>query len=211
MQEKFHEHIVADIELSMMLVFLEVVVIRCWAWFIPKFFLGTSQCLPLHLAIEIFVLKFEKKMNITFASMILQELHDSHRKVLTPIKPSNYQLPDDRTSFFVLGSLYNSKVFELNPVFCDFSDCFPLKFLFTLCEGITCGGIDSILKCCQQGEVEFRSILFMPPVKNEDLLNKKIKNIRLYVKRVFILDDFDGELVSEFVYTNSFIIFKWSC
>ncbi|KAK8969454.1 hypothetical protein KSP40_PGU003844 [Platanthera guangdongensis] len=50
-----------------------------------------------------------------------------------------------------------------------------------------------------EGEVEFRSILFVPPVKNEDLLNKKTKNIRLYVKRVFISDDFDGELFPRYL------------
>ena len=50
-----------------------------------------------------------------------------------------------------------------------------------------------------QGEVEFRSVLYIPgmgPLNNEDVVNPKSKNIRLYVKRVFISDDFDGELVS---------------
>ena len=47
-----------------------------------------------------------------------------------------------------------------------------------------------------QGEVEFRSILFVPAVKKDDIVNLKTKNIRLYVKRVFISDDFDGELVN---------------
>ena len=50
-----------------------------------------------------------------------------------------------------------------------------------------------------QGEVEFRSVLYIPgmgPLNNEDVMNPKTKNIRLYVKRVFISDDFDGELVS---------------
>lgn len=49
---------------------------------------------------------------------------------------------------------------------------------------------------CLQGEVEFRSILFVPAVKKDDIVNFKTKNIRLYVKRVFISDDFDGELVN---------------
>lgn len=52
-----------------------------------------------------------------------------------------------------------------------------------------------------QGEVEFRSVLYIPgmgPLNNEDVINPKTKNIRLYVKRVFISDDFDGELVSYF-------------
>lgn len=46
-----------------------------------------------------------------------------------------------------------------------------------------------------QGEVEFRSILYVPAVKKDDMIDRKTKNIRLYVKRVFISDDFDGELV----------------
>lgn len=33
------------------------------------------------------------------------------------------------------------------------------------------------------------------PTGKNDLVNPKTKNIRLYVKRVFISDDFDGELV----------------
>lgn len=36
-------------------------------------------------------------------------------------------------------------------------------------------------------------------MNNEDVVNPKTKNIRLYVKRVFISDDFDGELVSIFI------------
>ncbi|KAL6294921.1 hypothetical protein ACE6H2_003063 [Prunus campanulata] len=49
-----------------------------------------------------------------------------------------------------------------------------------------------------EGEVEFRSVLYIPgmgPLNNEDVVNAKTKNIRLYVKRIFISDDFDGELV----------------
>nr|CAB3483320.1 unnamed protein product [Digitaria exilis] len=48
-----------------------------------------------------------------------------------------------------------------------------------------------------EGEVEFRSVLYVPgmaPLSNEEIMNPKTKNIRLYVKRVFISDDFDGEL-----------------
>jgi heat shock protein beta len=51
-----------------------------------------------------------------------------------------------------------------------------------------------------QGEVEFRSILYVPAIAStgkDDIVNPKTKNIRLYVKRVFISDDFDGELVRE--------------
>ena len=50
-----------------------------------------------------------------------------------------------------------------------------------------------------QGEVEFRSILYVlavAPMGKDDMINPKTKNIRLHVKRVFISDDFDGELVT---------------
>ncbi|URE35750.1 Heat shock protein [Musa troglodytarum] len=53
-----------------------------------------------------------------------------------------------------------------------------------------------------EGEVEFRSVLYIPgmaPLNNEDLINPKTKNIRLYVKRVFISDDFDGELFPRYL------------
>jgi heat shock protein beta len=53
-----------------------------------------------------------------------------------------------------------------------------------------------------QGEVEFRSVLYIPgmgPLNNEEVINPKTKNIRLYVKRVFISDDFDGELVRDVI------------
>uniref|UniRef100_A0A9I9DYR7 Heat shock protein 90-6, mitochondrial n=1 Tax=Cucumis melo TaxID=3656 RepID=A0A9I9DYR7_CUCME len=53
-----------------------------------------------------------------------------------------------------------------------------------------------------EGEVEFRSILYVPavsPMGKEDFLNSKTKNIRLYVKRVFISDDFDGELFPRYL------------
>ncbi|XWS75867.1 hypothetical protein CRYUN_Cryun01aG0128700 [Craigia yunnanensis] len=48
-----------------------------------------------------------------------------------------------------------------------------------------------------EGEVEFHSVLYVPavsPMGRDDIINPKTKNIRLYVKRVFISDDFDGEL-----------------
>jgi heat shock protein beta len=54
-----------------------------------------------------------------------------------------------------------------------------------------------------EGEVEFRSILFVPATKKEDITDRKTKNIRLYVKRVFISDDFDGELVCSILSTHS--------
>ncbi|KAI4357947.1 hypothetical protein L6164_001861 [Bauhinia variegata] len=53
-----------------------------------------------------------------------------------------------------------------------------------------------------EGEVEFRSILYIPgmgPLNNEEVINPKTKNIRLYVKRVFISDDFDGELFPRYL------------
>ncbi|CAN7003312.1 unnamed protein product [Brassica oleracea var. botrytis] len=53
-----------------------------------------------------------------------------------------------------------------------------------------------------EGEVEFRSILYIPgmgPLNNEDVTNPKTKNIRLHVKRVFISDDFDGELFPRYL------------
>ncbi|KQJ90630.1 hypothetical protein BRADI_4g32941v3 [Brachypodium distachyon] len=53
-----------------------------------------------------------------------------------------------------------------------------------------------------EGEVEFRSILYIPgmaPLSNEEIMNPKTKNIRLYVKRVFISDDFDGELFPRYL------------
>ncbi|GFY88868.1 chaperone protein htpG family protein [Actinidia rufa] len=53
-----------------------------------------------------------------------------------------------------------------------------------------------------EGEVEFRSVLYLPgmaPLNNEDIMNPKTKNIRLYVKRVFISDDFDGELFPRYL------------
>ncbi|KAL9225733.1 hypothetical protein vseg_001623 [Gypsophila vaccaria] len=53
-----------------------------------------------------------------------------------------------------------------------------------------------------EGEVEFRSVLYIPgmaPLNNEDVVNPKTKNIRLFVKRVFISDDFDGELFPRYL------------
>ncbi|KAE8075535.1 hypothetical protein FH972_014241 [Carpinus fangiana] len=53
-----------------------------------------------------------------------------------------------------------------------------------------------------EGEVEFRSILYVPaiaPTGKDDIINTKTKNIRLYVKRVFISDDFDGELFPRYL------------
>lgn len=51
----------------------------------------------------------------------------------------------------------------------------------------------------------------MPPVSpmgKDDVVNQKTKNIRLYVKRVFISDDFDGELVRE---ASLDVVFQDTC
>lgn len=48
----------------------------------------------------------------------------------------------------------------------------------------------------------------MAPLSNEDVINPKTKNIRLYVKRVFISDDFDGELVSRNLVTLFNFVFS---
>ncbi|KAL3645502.1 hypothetical protein CASFOL_010682 [Castilleja foliolosa] len=53
-----------------------------------------------------------------------------------------------------------------------------------------------------EGEEEFRSILYVPsiaPTGKDDVVNPKTKNIRLYVKHVFISDDFDGELFPRYL------------
>ncbi|XP_057796689.1 LOW QUALITY PROTEIN: heat shock protein 90-6, mitochondrial [Salvia miltiorrhiza] len=53
-----------------------------------------------------------------------------------------------------------------------------------------------------EGEVEFRSILYVPsmtPSGKDDIINQKTKNIKLFVKRVFISDDFDGELFPRYL------------
>ncbi|KAL1546885.1 heat shock protein 90-6, mitochondrial-like [Salvia divinorum] len=53
-----------------------------------------------------------------------------------------------------------------------------------------------------EGEVEFRSILYVPSMKpsgKDDMINHKTKNIGLFVKGVFISDDFDGELFPRYL------------
>ncbi|RWW33845.1 hypothetical protein BHE74_00022353 [Ensete ventricosum] len=65
-----------------------------------------------------------------------------------------------------------------------------------------------------EGEVEFRSVLYIPgmaPLNNEDIINPKTKNIRLYVKRVFISDDFDGELDYKKFWENFGKLLKLGC
>jgi len=53
-----------------------------------------------------------------------------------------------------------------------------------------------------EGEIEFTSLLFvpgMPPFSQEEAMPTIAKNIRLYVKRVFISDDFGGELMPRYL------------
>eukprot|EP00897_Mesotaenium_endlicherianum_P007740 jgi/Mesen1/6995/ME000365S06129 len=53
-----------------------------------------------------------------------------------------------------------------------------------------------------EGEIEFRSLVFVPgmsPFNTEEFFSAKSKNIRLYVKRVFISDEFDGELFPRYL------------
>ncbi|KAL3683593.1 hypothetical protein R1sor_001615 [Riccia sorocarpa] len=53
-----------------------------------------------------------------------------------------------------------------------------------------------------EGEIEFKSLLYIPgmaPYNTEDMLTQRSKNIRLYVKRVFISDEFDGELFPRYL------------
>lgn len=52
-----------------------------------------------------------------------------------------------------------------------------------------------------QGQIEFRSILFVPgmaPFEQVDM-TKKSRSIRLYVKRVFISDTFDEDLMPRYL------------
>lgn len=82
---------------------------------------------------------------------------------------------------------------------------------FMLCTIFAGLDFDLTLKTAQ-GEVEFRSVLYIPgmgPLNNEDVINPKTKNIRLYVKRVFISDDFDGELVSVSIWILAFNLHKF--
>ncbi|GAQ77691.1 molecular chaperone HtpG [Klebsormidium nitens] len=53
-----------------------------------------------------------------------------------------------------------------------------------------------------EGEIEFTSLLFvpgMPPFTQEEAMPTIAKNIRLYVKRVFISDDFGGDLMPRYL------------
>ncbi|MCO5577797.1 hypothetical protein L7F22_031630 [Adiantum nelumboides] len=52
-----------------------------------------------------------------------------------------------------------------------------------------------------EGEVEFKSLLYIPGMApfSSDESTSKLKNIKLYVKRVFISDDFNGELFPRYL------------
>jgi heat shock protein beta len=53
-----------------------------------------------------------------------------------------------------------------------------------------------------EGEIEFKSLLYIPgmaPFNTDDIMSQKSKNIKLYVKRVFISDEFDGELFPRYL------------
>ncbi|KAJ7526014.1 hypothetical protein O6H91_17G077600 [Diphasiastrum complanatum] len=53
-----------------------------------------------------------------------------------------------------------------------------------------------------EGEIEFKSLLYIPgmaPIGSDEMMGLKTKNIRLYVKRVFISDEFDGELLPRYL------------
>ena len=50
-----------------------------------------------------------------------------------------------------------------------------------------------------EGQVEFRAMLFLPSTVpwelSQDMFNDKVKPMKLFVKRVFISDNFDSELL----------------
>eukprot|EP00271_Cylindrocystis_brebissonii_P009075 TRINITY_DN23695_c0_g1_i1.p1 TRINITY_DN23695_c0_g1~~TRINITY_DN23695_c0_g1_i1.p1 ORF type:complete len:825 (-),score=228.27 TRINITY_DN23695_c0_g1_i1:585-3059(-) len=54
-----------------------------------------------------------------------------------------------------------------------------------------------------EGEIEFRSLLYIPGMApfqpEQNYMSDKQKNIRLYVKRVFISDEFNGELFPRYL------------
>lgn len=53
-----------------------------------------------------------------------------------------------------------------------------------------------------EGEIEFRSLLFIPPmasINTEEMWHSRRGDVRLYVKRVFISDQFNGELFPRYL------------
>lgn len=53
-----------------------------------------------------------------------------------------------------------------------------------------------------EGEIEFRSLLFIPgmaPFDQQNMFSGTNKNLRLYVKRVFISDEFDNDLLPRYL------------
>ena len=54
---------------------------------------------------------------------------------------------------------------------------------------------------CSQGDIEFRSILYVPgmaPFEQQDMMAKS-RAIKLYVRRVFISDEFDESLLPRYL------------
>ena len=62
-----------------------------------------------------------------------------------------------------------------------------------------------------EGDVEFKAVLFVPPKAPHDLYesyyNSKKSNLKLYVRRVFISDEFD-ELLPK--YLSFLLVNEWS-
>lgn len=59
-----------------------------------------------------------------------------------------------------------------------------------------------------EGEVDFKSIVFIPKKAPQDLFSRytnKRRNIKLYVRRVFITDDFDGLLPSYLAFVRGLV------
>ena len=61
-----------------------------------------------------------------------------------------------------------------------------------------------------QGEVEFKSLLYIPGMApfSSDKASSELKNIKLYVRRVFISDDFHGALVRHLKSSSNSILLK---
>ena len=60
---------------------------------------------------------------------------------------------------------------------------------------------DVVFLFCAQGDIEFRSILYVPgmaPFEQQDMMAKS-RAIKLYVRRVFISDEFDESLLPRYL------------